>query len=122
PGRLPVAAVRNATPVLTDAASGWRNRVHIDDLAAIVWRAGSRHWPHTVYNACDGTPTRMAAYYDTLAQLLAVAPPPRVDWATAQQQFSAMRLSFLRESRRLSNARLCADFDYRFAFADFRDG
>lgn len=122
PGRLPLARIHDATPILDDAASGWTNRIHIDDLAAIAWRAGQQHWPHAVYNVSDGHPTRMSAYYDTLAQLLELPPPPRVDWSTAEQQFSALRLSFLRESRRLSNARLRNDFGYRFAFADFRDG
>lgn len=122
PGRLPLASVRDGAPVLADADSGWTNRIHIDDLAAIAWRAGQQHWPHTVYNTSDGHPTRMGDYYDALAQMLELPRPPRIDWATAQQQFSPMRLSFLRESRRLSNARLCRDFGYRFAFADFRDG
>lgn len=122
PGRLPLASVRAAAPVLTDADSGWSNRIHIDDLAAIAWRAGQQHWPQTIYNACDGKPTRMGDYHDALAQMLELPPPPRIDWATAQQQFSAMRLSFLRESRRLSNERLRHDFGYEFVFADFRDG
>lgn len=122
PGRLPIQRIRDAVPILHAADSGWTNRIHIDDLAAIAWQAGSSHWPHTVYHACDGNPTRMNAYYDALAALLDLPPPPRVDWATAQREFSAMRLSFLRESRRLSNARLRNDFCYRFAFADFRDG
>lgn len=122
PGRLPSARIRDATPILADADSGWTNRIHVDDLATIAWLAGQRHWPHAVYNACDGNPTRMSVYYDALAEKLGLPPPPRVDWATAQQQFSATRLSFLRESRRLSNARLRDDFGYRFRFADFRDG
>src|SRR5699024_5303039 len=122
PGRLPIARIRAAEPVLADAAGGWSNRIHIDDLAAIAWQAGGQHWPHNIYNTTDGRPTRMSAYHDTLAELLGVPAPPRVDWAAAQQHFSAMRLSFLRESRYLSNARLRHDFGHRFMFADFRDG
>lgn len=122
PGRLPVARIRAATPILSDTDSGWTNRVHIDDLAAIAWLAARQHWPHAVYNASDGNPTRMSAYYDALAQMLGLPAPPRIDWATARRQFSATRLSFVRESRRLSNARLRRDLGYRFAFADFRDG
>lgn len=122
PGRLPIQRLRAATPVVNEAESGWTNRIHIDDLAAIAWQAGQQHWPHTIYHACDGQPTRMHVFYDALAALLDLPSPPRVDWATAQRQFSAMRLSFLRESRRLSNARLCHDFGYRFVFSDFRTG
>ncbi|HLQ86564.1 MAG TPA: SDR family oxidoreductase [Salinisphaeraceae bacterium] len=122
PGRLPLAAIRAGQPILSDAASGWTNRVHVDDLAAIAWQAGQQHWPHAIYHASDGQPTRMSRFYDTLAAMLALPAPPRVDWAAAQQQFSRTRLSFLRASRRLSNARLRQDFGYQFKFVDFRDG
>lgn len=119
PNRLPLARVREREPVLD---GGWSNRIHIDDLAAIAYRAATEHWPHTLYNACDGQPTRRSAYYDSLAEKLGLDAPPRISWAQAEQRFSAMRLSFLRESRRLSNARLLTDTHFRFRFADFRDG
>lgn len=122
PGRLPIARIRDAMPILADGDSGWTNRIHIDDLAAIAWHAGQQKWPHSIYNACDGHPTRMSVYYDTLARMLELPSPPRVDWNTAREQFSEMRLSFLRESRRLSNARLLRDFGYEFAFANLDDG
>ena len=46
----------------------------------------------------------------------------RIGWDEAETRFSAMRLSFLRESRRLSNARLVADSGIEPHFTDFRDG
>lgn len=122
PGRLPVDRVLAGEPVLADTAGGWTNRVHIDDLAGMVWQVATRQPSHTIYNACDGVPTRREAYYDALAALLGVAAPPKIDWAVAQQRFSAMRLSFLAESRRLSNERLLADTGYRLVFPDYRDG
>ncbi|MGN8159103.1 SDR family oxidoreductase [Salinisphaera sp. RV14] len=122
PGRLPVDRVLAGEPVLADAAGGWTNRVHIDDLAGMAWRVARQQPPHTIYNACDGAPTRREAYYDTLAELLDAPPPPRIDWAEARQRFSAMRLSFLAESRRLSNRRIVADTGYRLVFPDYRDG
>ncbi|HET7315407.1 SDR family oxidoreductase [Salinisphaera sp.] len=122
PGRLTLDRVRAGEPVLADRAGGWTNRVHVDDLAGIAWHMATEPPPHAIYNACDGVPTRREAYYDTLAELLGVAAPPRIDWAEARQRFSAMRLSFLAESRRLSNARLLADTRYRLVFPDYRDG
>lgn len=122
PGRLPIDRVLSGEPVLNDQAGGWVNRIHIDDLAAMIWSAASTSWPRTIYNACDGKPTPQAVYYDALAALLGVARPPRISWAEAEQRFSAQRLSFLRESRRLSNARLLADTGFRFSFADYREG
>lgn len=122
PHRLPVERVQAGTPILNDADGGWSNRVHIDDLAEVAWRAGACEWAHAVYNVSDGNPTPLGAFYDALADMLSCTSPPRISWAEAERQFSAMRLSFLRESRRLSNRRLLADSGYRFLFADFRDG
>jgi nucleoside-diphosphate-sugar epimerase len=122
PNRLPVQRVLDGTPILNDADGGFSNRIHIDDLAAIAWQVGTRVMPHRVYNASDGHPTGLGIYYDTLSHMLDVDSPPRISWAAAEQRFSAMRLSFLRESRRLSNQRLLADSGYVFSFADFRDG
>lgn len=122
PDRLPVERVLAGEPVLADSAGGWSNRIHIDDLATVAWAAANQHWPSRVYNVCDGQPSRRSTYYDTLAELLGVAPPPKIGWAEAQQRFSAMRLSFLAESRRLSNARLVAETDVRLQFTDVRAG
>lgn len=122
PNRLPLGRLRDGTPILDDVDGGWSNRIHIDDLAEIAWQAGLHRWAHRVYNATDGHPSRLGAYYDTLAELMGVASPPRISWAEAQEQFSAMRLSFLRESRRLDNRRLLTDSGLQLMFADFRDG
>lgn len=122
PGRVPSDRVRSGEPVLADTAGGWTNRVHIDDLAGMVWCVATEQPAHTIYNACDGRPTPRAAYYDTLADLLGVPRPPKINWAQACERFSAMHLSFLAESRRLSNARLLADTGYRLVFPDYRDG
>lgn len=122
PGRVPSDRVRSGEPVLADTAGGWTNRVHIDDLAGMVWCVATDQPAHTIYNACDGRPTPQSAYYDTLADLLGVPRPPKINWAQARERFSAMRLSFLAESRRLSNARLLADTGYRLVFPDYRDG
>ena len=87
-----------------------------------AWQAGRTRWAHGVYNACDGQPTRLGIFYDTLADMLGLERPARIGWDEAETRFSAMRLSFLRESRRLSNARLVADSGIAPHFTDFRDG
>lgn len=122
PGRLPVDRILAGEPVLDDSEHAWTNRIHIDDLGALCWKAVTERWPHRIYNATDGTPTSRTAFSDTIAELLGTDPPPRIDWAEARERFSAMRLSFLSESRRVSNARLLADTSYQFLFADYRDG
>lgn len=123
PGRLPVGRVLTGEPVLDDSTGAWSNRVHVDDLAAMAWAAVTTPWPDPVYNACDGQPLRPSVYYDTLAEMLGVAPPPRIGWAEAQRRFSPQRLSFVRESRRLCHRRLISEPPgFRLYYGDYRQG
>lgn len=122
PGRLPIAAIRAGEPILADAEAGWRNRIHVDDLAEIAWRASAADWPPGVINASDGHPSSLGDYYDAIADMLGVPAVPRIGWAEAEQRFSAMRLSFLRESRRLDNRCLVAALGREPRYANFRQG
>ena len=122
PGRLPLARVRAGEPILCDADAGWSNRIHVHDLAGIALAAGERGPAQCIYNASDDRPTRMGPYYRRLAHMLGVAPPPEVDWATAQREFSPMRLSFLSESRRLDNRRLRQTLGYALRYPDYEAG
>lgn len=122
PGRLAIARLQNAVPVLCDADSPWTNRIHVHDLAASAMAAAERGPAPAVYNASDGQPTRQGAWYRAVAQVLGLAPPPEVTWAQAQHGFDALRLSFLNESRRLDNRRLRNDLGVSLRFADQRAG
>lgn len=122
PGRLPVERVRAGEPILRDADSPWTNRIHVEDLAAAAVAAAAPDAPTGVFNAADGNPTRMGAYYRELAALLGVAAPPEIEWARAEREWSAMRLSFLRESRRLDNTRLTRELGVCLRYPDYRQG
>lgn len=122
PERVPVAAVCAGEPILADAEAGWRNRIHVDALADIAWCAGSVAWPAGVMNTSDGWPTTLGCYYDALADMLNVPHVPRIGWAEAQSRFSDMRLSFLRDSRRLDSRRLLDAFGRAPLYEDFHDG
>lgn len=122
PGRLPLDRVRAGEPVLADADSPWTNRIHVDDLAAAAVAAAAPDAPTGVFNAADGHPTKVGVYYRELAALLGVAPPPEIDWTTAEREWSAMRLSFLRESRRLDNTRLVRELGVSLRYPSYREG
>jgi nucleoside-diphosphate-sugar epimerase len=78
--------------------------------------------PTGIFNAADGAPTSIGAYYRELANLLGVAPPPEIDRARAEREWSATRLSFLRESRRLDNTRLTRELGVRLRYPSYREG
>lgn len=122
PGRLPIQRLRAGEPVLSDAAGPWVNRIHVADLAAIALAAAERGPAQAVYHAADGQPLPMGAYYRLLARCIGCPEAPEIDWSEAERAFSPTRLSFLRESRRLSNQRLREQLAVPLHYPDAESG
>lgn len=104
--RLPVARLERGTPALAPAEDCFVNHVHADDLARIVVAALYRGRHGRMYNASDDAPIRMGDYFDLVAEHIGLPRPQRVTLAEAQRVVPAQLLSFMSESRRLTNRRL----------------
>jgi nucleoside-diphosphate-sugar epimerase len=107
--RLPLARLERGTPALDAADDVYTNHIHADDLAAILRRAAVRGKPARAVHASDDSELRMGEYFDRVAQAFGLPLPPRISRADAEHQLDPTLLSFMRESRRLSNARLKAE-------------
>jgi len=104
--RLPLARLERGTPALDAADDVYTNHIHADDLATILRRAAVRGKPARAVHASDDSELRMGEYFDRVARVFGLPPPPRISRANAEHQLEPTLLSFMRESRRLSNARL----------------
>ena len=126
PGRLPVARLRQGLPVVRDDADPalrrWTNRIHAEDLADIALAAMAHGRPGAVYHACDGRPTTMSDYFGRCARLLGLPSPPEISMEQARKTLNPALLSFLEESRRMSNARMCRDLGVRLRYPDLDRG
>ena len=109
PGRLPLERIRQGVPMVREAESPYSNRIHVDDLATACIAAMERGQPGAVYNACDGNPSTMTDYFLAIADAAGLPRPPLIPMAEAAGQVSEAMLSYLAESRRLSNRRLTED-------------
>ena len=101
PGRLGVERIRNATPLLVEDDANPGNRIHVDDLVSCCSRALSPGMPEGAYNVGDGDMRSSTWFANEVARQCSLPPPPTVTREEAEKTFSATRLSFLRESRRL---------------------
>ncbi|SAK39371.1 NAD-dependent epimerase/dehydratase [Caballeronia temeraria] len=110
--RLPIARIENGMPALVEPEDVYTNHIHADDLAAILVRAVSRGRPQRVINASDDTDLRMADYFDRVADAYSLPRVPRISRDEARTRLSPITLSFMRESRRLSNTRLKRELGY----------
>jgi nucleoside-diphosphate-sugar epimerase len=107
--------VRGA-PVLRAEDDVYTNHIHADDLARACVVALHRGLPQRVLHVCDDTQMKMGDYFDLAADLCALPRPPRISREEAAVQMSPMQLSFMGESRRLSNERLKRELRLRLRY------
>ena len=122
PGGDPRERLRRGTPVLAAADDVYTNHIHADDLARACVAALCRGRPQRVVHVSDDSVLLMGEYFDLAAQLCGLPPPPRVGRAEAALQLSPVQLSFMSESRRLSNRRLKRELRLRLDYPSVREG
>lgn len=122
PGRLPLERIRQGLPLVRPEESPFSNRIHVDDLVTACIAAMERGRPGAVYNACDGNPSTMTDYFIAIADAAGLPRPPLVPMAEAVGQVSEGMLSYLSESRRLSNRRLREELGLALRYPTLADG
>ncbi len=122
PGKLPLARLRRQVPMVAEADAPWTNRIHADDLVEVCLAAMRRAPDGALYNACDGTPGNMTDYFNRVADLAGLPRPPIVSLAEARETLSSGLLSYLAESRRLSNRRLLDELGIQLRYPDLERG
>jgi len=95
------------------------NRVHVADIGASVATAAMQE-ATGVFNLADDEPAPPQDVIAFAANLMGVAPPPEIDFATAE--LSPMARSFYGENRRVANTRLKRDLGLSLRFPTYREG
>jgi len=115
--RLPVDRVRQQTPVLAADDDVYTNHIHADDLARATVAAMFRGLPNRAYNVSDDAELKMGAWFDAVADAFKLPRPPRVSRDEAESRIAPLLLSFMSESRRLSNSRMKRELRVRLRHA-----
>jgi nucleoside-diphosphate-sugar epimerase len=121
-GGTPRGRLLKGTPVLASVDDVVTNHIHADDLARACLAAMHRGKPQRITNASDDTDLKMGDYFDLAADMYGLPRPPRLSRADAQLQLPAMQLSFMSESRRLSNQRLKTDLRLKLRYPTVVEG
>ena len=116
--RLPLARLERGLPLLQEAEDIYTNHIHADDLAAIARRALAHGRPGRIYNAADESVLKMGEYFDLIADRLGLPRAPRLPRAEIVQRLTPAMLSFMGESRRLTNARIKRELGVRLEYPD----
>ena len=105
PGRLGIERVEAGMPVLSEADANPGNRIHVDDLASCCIEAVSSDVVG-VFNVGDGDHRSSTWFTGEVARQLGLPLPPEISRDEASTAFSAQRLSFMSDSRRVDTTRM----------------
>ncbi len=121
-GGTPRARLQRGTPVLRPEDDVFTNHIHADDLARACVLALWRGRPQRKLHVVDDTELRMGDYFDLAADLYGLPRPPRMSRSEAQAQLPPALLSFMGESRRLSNRRMKRELRLKLRYPTVNEG
>jgi nucleoside-diphosphate-sugar epimerase len=122
PGKLPIERLRKGLPMVDEYAAPITNHIHSLDLVQVALAAMERGDSGEVFNVCDGHPESMTRYFYQVADFLKMPRPPTISQEEAQKQLSPGMLSYLGESRRLSNRKLLDKLGVKLRYPDLTEG
>lgn len=118
--RLPIDRLAQKTPALLPEEDVFTNHIHADDLAKLILMTIYRGRPQRLINTSDESHLKMGDYFDLVAHYAGVKPPPRLSFEELREAVSPMMLSFMQESRRVSNQRM-SELGYKLQYPRVED-
>ncbi len=119
--RLPLDRIRVSMPAIVTEEDSYTNHIHADDLVRIIVATLRNGRPNRVYHASDDSEMKMGDYLDAVADAHHLRHPPRITRAEAQRMLPDSLLSFMNESRRLSNERIKKELKVRLRYPTVLD-
>lgn len=122
PGRLGIDRIRSGAANIQDSEANPGNRIHVDDLVSCCEAGLSKASPPGIYNVGDGDFRSATWFASEVARQCGEPPPPEISFEDAKREFSAMRMSFLRESRRIDTRKMRDVLGVTPVYANPEDG
>lgn len=120
PGRGPFSKVRNGTARRILKPGQVFSRIHIDDIAQVLFASTQKPRPGGIYNVCDDDPAPPQDVLSLAADLLNMPRPPAVDFDKAD--LSPMARSFYAENKRVSNGLLASELGVTLKYPSYTSG
>lgn len=120
--RIPHERLAKRTPVVRAEECGFTNRIHADDLARVCVVAMNRANNAEIFNVTDGSPGTISEYLKEAAEVVGLPSLPEISMQQAQTLLSKGMLSYLGESRKISNKKMLRELGLELLYPDFRQG
>jgi nucleoside-diphosphate-sugar epimerase len=118
--RNALAQVKAGTARIIDKPGQVFNRIHVDDIGAILIASIARPNPGRVYNVADNEACASGDVVRHACELLGLEPPEPIAFASAA--LSTMARSFYSECKRLDTTRLTEELGVALAYPTYREG
>ena len=122
PGRVGIERIKGGSPFIDEVEAYPGNRIHVEDLLRCCIAALRPETPAGIYNVGDGDNRSSTAFASRVAELAGIPLPPTISRAKANETFSELALSFLRESRILDITKMRAVMGVVPRYGDADDG
>jgi len=122
PGKLPLERLRKGLPMIRESEAPYTNRIHVDDLVQVCVAAITRGRDGEVYNVSDGRPGNMTDYFNRVADRFGLPRPRQIAMSEGAGQLSAGMMSYMAESRRLDNRKMCEELGVELKYPDLDSG
>ncbi|MDF3064258.1 MAG: NAD(P)-dependent oxidoreductase [Microvirga sp.] len=120
PGRNALAQLAAGTARCIVKPGQVFNRIHVDDIAAVLTASVERPNPGRIYNLADDQPAPPQDVVAYAARLAGVVPPPEV--AFEEARLSGLAASFYAECKRVSNRRIKQELGPHLSYPTYREG
>jgi nucleoside-diphosphate-sugar epimerase len=122
PNRIPLVRLQRREPFIRLSEAGVTNRIHVDDLVTACIAAATTNDARGVYNVTDGNSMSSTEFMRRAAAITHLPAPVELSLEEARLTLSAERMSFLDESRRVSNQRLLNELKVQLQYTDVDAG
>ncbi|MGC2165694.1 MAG: SDR family oxidoreductase [Gallionella sp.] len=119
--RLPLSRLRQGTPAIVESEDSYTNHIHADDLANIIVGVLRYGRACRVYHTCDDSQLKMGEYFDAVADTYGLPRVPRISRGEAQHVLPEALLTFMNESRRLTNLRMKRELHVELRYPTVND-
>lgn len=96
------------------------NRIHVEDIAAVLEASISKPNPGAIYNVTDDEPSPPQDVVAFAADLLGLTPPPLIPFEEAG--LSPLGRSFYGENKRVKNSRIKSELGVVLTYPTYREG
>jgi nucleoside-diphosphate-sugar epimerase len=120
PGRSVIEQLLAGTAKRIDKSNHFFSRIHVEDIADILFASMNQPTPGEIYNLADDFPSSQKDVIEWACEALNLAYPELI--TIDNTGLSEMIRSFYNSSRKVSNNKVKTNFKYSFKYPSYKEG